>query len=200
MVICCCVVSLRTKNCCIRSTKFQAEVRDVRYDTTFKLLFGVEGAERRTIHFLNTVLETEGNEVISQVKFLDTARPSERNRSEHFDEKVECECVPLKGKRYIVEMKQARIPAHTNRWIYYSARELEKKVRHRNNEAAQALSEGDTHAKARRDPYRLLNPVKVVTILNFDVSKDEMQNDSDVVVHWEIRERTSNLVASRLLS
>jgi predicted transposase/invertase (TIGR01784 family) len=175
------------------------QVRDVRYDTTFKLLFGEDGCQLRIIDFLNSVLNTSGDDVISEVNFLDVSSLSAHNRTVHFDVKVECECVPLKGQRYIVEMQKARIPAHTNRWIYYSARELEK-VGQRNFASAQGLQDGPARAKAHRDHYKLLNPIKVITILNFDVLEEELKNGSDVVVDWEIRERKSNKVASRLLS
>ena len=50
----------------------EACVRDVRFDLTFKILFGVKGAEQRATSFLNAALrlKTDGDR-IERIQYLD---------------------------------------------------------------------------------------------------------------------------------
>ncbi len=177
-------------------------VRDVRYDETFKILFGEEGGEGRTISFLNAVLKSElQDDYIESIKFLDGTMNSAVDRTIHFDVKVEATCTTHKGNRFIIEMQKARIPGHTNRWVYYGARELSQ-MGERNYKKALAIVEKEERKKAHRAHYRALDPVKVITILDFDepVTQREMHNSQDLLVHWDICERVSKEIASPLLS
>ena len=177
---------------------FVVKVRDVRYDTSFKLLFGEEGSELRLMSFLNAVLETNDDNKITKIQYLDGTHNSILNRTVHFDVKVQCECENLKGERYIVEMQKARIPGHTNRWVYYGARELHM-VGQRNYQEAQAAI-GETRTKLYREYYKRLSPIKVVTIFDFEIDELEVKNKDNTVVHWDICERDSKEIASPLLS
>ncbi len=48
--------------------------------------------------------------------------------------------------------------------------------------------------------YRLLEPVKVVMVLDFELTADPLHNAKDIVVHWDITELMTNMLASELLS
>ena len=177
-------------------------VRDVRYDETFKILFGEEGGENRTISFLNAVLSSElHDDLIESIKFLDGTMNSAVDRTIHFDVKVEATCTTFNGNRFIIEMQKARIPGHTNRWVYYGARELSQ-MGERNYKKALAIIGQEERKKAHRAHYRALDPVKVITILDFDepITQREMKNGRDLLVHWDICERESKEIASPLLS
>ena len=116
----------------------------------------------------------------------------------HFDIKVQCKCENSKGERYIVEMQKARIPGHTNRWVYSGARELNM-VGQRNYQEAQAAI-GENRTKSNLEYYQRLSPVKVVTIFDFEIGECEVKNKNDTVVYWDICERDSKQIASPLLS
>lgn len=181
----------------------EAVVRDVRYDETFKILLGEEGGEHRTISFLNAVLNPKAkkDQMIQSIKFLDGSLTSAIDRTLHFDVKVEGLCKTYNGQRFIVEMQKATIPAHTNRWVYYGARELAA-MGERNYRRSIEEPNKEAEQSAQRAHYQRLDPVKVVTILDFDYPKtrEELRNVDDILVHWDICERSSKDVASQLLS
>ena len=67
----------------------EACVRDPRFDQTFKILLGEEGAERRAISFLNAVLRLKADgDRIKHIQFLDRSLYSLDNRAIHFDVKI----------------------------------------------------------------------------------------------------------------
>lgn len=180
----------------------EAVVRDVRFDETFKILLGEEGAENRAISFLNALFQPQTNdERIKAIRYLDRTLNSTLDRTLHFDVKIEGVCETYAGQRFIVEMQKARIPSHSNRWVYYGARELAA-MGERNYKKALEQTTEDLRKKAHKEHYHRLDPVRVVTILDFDSpkTKEELKNSHDVVVNWEIRERQSLEIASPLLS
>jgi predicted transposase/invertase (TIGR01784 family) len=180
----------------------EAIVRDVRYDETFKILLGEEGAEPRAVSFLNAVFQPKTDEDrIKDIRYLDGTMHSVVDRTLHFDVKIEGLCETFAGQRFIVEMQKARIPSHTNRWVYYGARELAA-MGERNYRKALAQASSELRTKAHKEHYQRLDPVKVVTILDFDTPKtgEELKNNHDILVHWDIRERQSKDIATPLLS
>ena len=99
-------------------------MRDARSDATFKILFG-EGGEHRTISFINAVLQpTKREDRVSSIEVLDSTLNSIDDRQVHFDVGLEYLCDTVGGKRFIVEMQRARERGHTDRWVYFCAREL----------------------------------------------------------------------------
>ena len=195
------------RNC---ATKFQpwknlpmdATVRDVRYDETFKILLGEEGREHRPISFLNAVFAPKvTDDKIKEIKYLDGSLNSAVDRTLHFDVKIEALCETFNGHRFIIEMQKARIPGHMNRWVYYGARELAM-VGERNYKRALEIKNSEDRKKAHARHYQRLDPVKVITLLDFDneVAAGELCNGKDVIVHWDICERGSKNISSNLLS
>lgn len=195
------------RNC---STKFEpwknlpmdATVRDVRYDETFKILLGEEGRENRPLSFLNAIFSPKTtDDKIKDIKFLDGTLNSAVDRTLHFDVKIEALCETFNGQRFIIEMQKARIPGHMNRWVYYGARELAM-MGERNYKKALEIENSVDRQKAHARHYQRLDPVKVVSILDFDNSAtaEELCNAKDIVVHWDICERESNKTSSNLLS
>jgi hypothetical protein len=175
-------------------------VRDPRYDTTFKILFGESGAELRTKHFLNTLLDLKGDNEIKELTFLNTSHSSIENRTMHFDIGLECSCVTNARTRFVVEMQKARVVGHTNRWVVYGAKELMSV-----GSTIFANSEnltGEERKKVKSQYYRDHVPVKVIAILDFDPAslEGELQNKDNIVVHWDISERESQEISTELLS
>lgn len=191
------------------STKFEpwknlpmdAVVRDCRYDETFKILFGEEGYEERAISFLNAVFAPKASDDrIKKIKYIDGTLSSAIDRTIHFDVKIEASCQTFKGDRFIVEMQKAKIPGHTNRWVYYGARELvSTSERNYQNALSKSVEKRQADHKFH---YRHLSPVRVVTLLDFDTpdTEKEMKNANDILIHWDICERQSKVTASNLLS
>jgi predicted transposase/invertase (TIGR01784 family) len=165
---------------------FEATVRDVRFDKTFKILLGEN--EARTMSFLNAVLGLSGENRIMNISFMNGSTPELHNRSISFDLKIEAKCHSYSGHIFIVEMQKARHKGHTNRWIYYGARELFKMGGNKYEETITG------------EFYVSLCPVKVITIVDFDVPDDDLRNTEDYLVHWDITERSSKIIASDLLS
>ena len=173
-------------------------VRDARFDQTFKILLGEEGAERRAISFLNAVLRLEADgDRIKHIQFLDGSRNSVDNRAIHFDVKIQGLCSTHAGHTFLVEMQKFRVPSHMNRWIFYAARELSEIGKRLHN--APTSRDKDVN---RKNFYTGMAPVKVIVIADFDSPQLQMElkNSTDVVVDWDICERKSHDVASPLLS
>jgi hypothetical protein len=104
---------------------FDVTVRDCRYDSTFKILFGEDSATERTISFVNEVLQLKGDDTIKSIVFLPTEKPGMKtDRTMIFDLKIEASCESHKGERFIIEMRKAGQQQHTNRWVHYGATEL----------------------------------------------------------------------------
>lgn len=121
------------------------------------------------------------------ISFMNESTPDLHNRSVSFDIKIEAKCLSYSGLIFIVEMQKARQKNHTNRCIFYGARELYK------------MGGNKFEGTLSNEYYVRLCPVKVITIVDFDV-KDDLQNTEDYLVHWDIAERSSTKVASNLLS
>ncbi len=176
----------------------EACVRDARYDQTFKILLGEEGAESRAISFLNAALRLKAHgDRIKQIKFLDRSLYSFDTRAIHFDVKIQGLCSTHAGSTFLVEMQKFRIPSHINRWIFYAARELSAMGERVRN----AFTSQDKDFN-RKNFYSGLTPVKVIVIADFDSPQLqlELKNSTDFVVDWNICERKSRDVASPLLS
>jgi predicted transposase/invertase (TIGR01784 family) len=178
----------------------KVEVREVKRDTTFKVVFAEPGAEPRVISFLNAVFQPESDlDKIKSIRFLGTELPSKQGRHLRFDFKVEGMCETYAGNRFIVEMqKDTGSYAHTNRWIYYGARELVSMGRALHEER-NVLRDSQARKQAGRTYYERLKPVRVVTILGFDPYKT-LLNQQKNVVYWDICERDSKHIASSLMS
>lgn len=139
-------------------------VRDARFDQTFKILLGEEGAERRAISFLNAVLRLEADgDRIKHIQFLDGSRNSVDNRAIHFDVKIQGLCSTHAGHTFLVEMQKFRVPSHMNRWIFYAARELSEIGKRLHN--APTSRDKDVN---RKNFYTGMAPVKVIVIADFD--------------------------------
>ena len=165
---------------------FEATVRGFRFDKTFKILLGEN--EARTMSFLNAVLELSDENRIMKISFMDGSTPGLHNRSITFAPKILAKCHSYSGHIFIVEMQKARHKGDTNRWIYYGARELFKMG-------------GNKYEETTTDEFYVsLCPVKVITIMDFDVPDGDLQNTEDFLVHWDITERSSKIIASNLLS
>jgi hypothetical protein len=178
----------------------EARVRDVRYDQTFKILFGEKGAEQRAISFLNAALRLKtDSERIQDIRFLDRSIVSASSRTIYFDVKIQGLCKTYAGHTFVVEMQKHRIPCHTNRWIYYAARELSAIGERLYNSETSSLQGIDANQK---NFYTGITPVKVIVIADFDshLLQKELKNSTDFVVDWDICERKSRDVASPLMS
>jgi len=176
----------------------EACVRDPRFDQTFKILLGEEGAERRAISFLNAVLRLKADgDRIKHIQFLDRSLYSLDNRAIHFDVKIRGLCSTHAGHTFLVEMQKFRVPSHINRWIFYAARELTAI-----GERLQNASTSQDKDVNQKNFYNGLEPVKVIVIADFDSHQLQMElkNSTDFVVDWDICERKSHDVASPLLS
>ena len=93
------------------------KVHDVKYDTTFKILFGSSNSSdvSRTKNFLNIMLKLEGQDAIESLTFLDGSRHGHGDRSVYFDLSLDCLCVSRNKQRFIVQMQKALVTGHTNR-------------------------------------------------------------------------------------
>ena len=176
----------------------EACVRDARYDQTFKILFGEEGAESRAISFLNAVLRLNADgDRIKHIQFLDRTQLSLDNRAIHFDLKIRGLCSTHAGHTFVVEMQKFRVPSHINRWIFYAARELSAIGTRLQNAPTPQGKDVD-----EKNFYTGLTPVKVIVIADFDSPQLEMelQNSTDFVVDWGICELKHHVLASPLMS
>lgn len=176
----------------------EACVRDARYDQTFKILFGEEGAESRAISFLNAVLRLNADgDRIKHIQFLDRTQLSLDNRAIHFDLKIRGLCSTHAGHTFVVEMQKFRVPSHINRCIFYAARELSAIGTRLQNAPTPQGKDVD-----EKNFYTGLTPVKVIVIADFDspLLQTELKNSTDFVVDWDICERKSHDVATPLLS
>eukprot|EP00961_Rhodomonas_salina_P295549 3935556-Rhodomonas_salina.1 len=188
------------------SLPFTVPMRNPRSDPAFKIVFGEEGAERRTIGFLNAVLGLKSkNETIKEIQILDPSKVSmEFDRTLFVHVLLQAHCTTFDGQQFVIEMQKESIPQHSNRWIYFCARQLMKAgvfmQRSIKNEAAKRKENNESLQIGSNDFYRRLDPVKVVTILNFDPTADSVHNTEDFVVHWDITERRTHRIASNLLS
>ena len=178
----------------------EACVRDARFDQTFKILLGEKGAEDRAISFLNAALrlKTDGDR-IKRIQFLDRSIVSTNSRTIHFDVKIQGLCSTYAGHTFIVEMQKSRIPFHTNRWVYYGARELSAIGERLHNARARSSQGNDVPQK---NFYTSMTPVRVIVITDFDSPQlqMELQNSTDFVVDWGICEMKSHVLASPLMS
>ena len=176
-------------------------VHDVKYDTTFKILFGDRADTSRTTDFLNVILGLEGNGAIESLTFLEGSRHGLEERSVYFDLSLDCLCISREKKRFIVEMQKANVLGHINRWIYYASRELAN-VGRELHDANSGIIDAAAKAKAKQHYYSNIEAVKVVCIMNFDSETlaRQLQNQRDVVVHWGICEMANRTEASPLMS
>jgi hypothetical protein len=167
----------------------------MRYYAPLKILLGEKGAEDRTISFLNAALrfKTDG-ERIERIQFLDRSIFSIDIRSIHFDVKIQGLCSTYAGHTFLVEIQRLRIPSRINHWKSYGARELSAIGEHLHNLRARSLQDIDVNQK---NLYSDLTPVKVIVILDFDCPQlqKELQNSTDFVVDWDIREKKSHDVS-----
>ena len=144
----------------------EACVRDARFDQTFKILLGEEGAERRAISFLNAVLRLkEDGDRIKQIQFLDRSLYSLDNRAIHFDVRIQGLCSTYAGHTFRVEMQKFRVPSHMNRWIYYGCREITA-IGERLHNAPTSQDKGVN----QKTFYTGLTPVKVQRLLLLEAS------------------------------
>lgn len=89
----------------------EACVRDARFDQTFKILLGEEGAERRAISFLNAVLRLkEDGDRIKQIQFLDRSLYSLDNRAIHFDVRIQGCAALMLGTLFLSRCKSFASP------------------------------------------------------------------------------------------
>jgi hypothetical protein len=174
--------STRTKTGSELLLPTKVEVREVRRDTTFKVVFAEPGAEPRVISFLNAVFQPESDlDRIKSIKFLGTELPAKQGRNLRFDFKVEGMCETYAGHRFVVEMQKDSGPyAHTNRWIYYGARELVS-VGRALHEKRNTLHDSKARKQAGTTYYERLKPVRVVTILGFDPYQNLSNQQKNVV-------------------
>ena len=175
--------------------------RDARSDVTFKILFG-EGGEHRTINFINAVLNPKKiQDRVSGIVILDSTLNSMQGRTVHFDVRLECLCETNGGKRFILEMQRAREAGHTNRWLYYSAREL-CRIGERNNDMVKKEENAKERYRMEESYYQDLDCVKVICILDFDSKtlENKLGNERDILVHWNVCEQTTHKIVSELQS
>jgi hypothetical protein len=178
-------------------------MRNPRFDAAFKIIFGEVGAERRTMGFLNAIPGLTDKDQIEGIEILDPGIVAldQNDRTVFVNVLVRARCTTMSGRIFVIEMQKEPFPRHSNRWIYYSARHLiqfgasmHRKIKEE-KKADQHLPK-----KPSYDLYRRLEPVKVVTVLDFEPTADPLQNARDIVVHGDIKERTTNALASELLS
>jgi hypothetical protein len=178
------------------------EMRSACEDVTFKILFGEEGSEHRTISFINSILKpaTVQERVVS-VQLLSDPLASFEDRLVHFDVPLACRCATGTGKVFILEMQNCAHIGHGNRWVYYCARQF---VYNGDIELKRTVAESTEkeRIKLRRSFYQDLTPLKTICVMNFD-SPDLghlLGNSEDVVVHWDICERKKHQITNKLQS
>jgi hypothetical protein len=106
-------------------------------------------------------------------------------------------CSTYGGHTFVVEMQKFRFTSHTNRWVFYGARELSM-----NGE--RLYNDFNSKGKSAKlgNYYSSLTPVKVIVIADFDSPElqKELKNSTDFIVDWDICERKSHDVSSPLMS
>jgi len=176
----------------------EACVRDVRFNLTFNILLGEEGAEHRAISFLNAALRlnTDGDR-IERIQFLKRSIVPINIRTILFDVKIQGLCSTYAGHTFLVEIQKFRIPSHFKHWISKGARELYAIGESLQNVRARSLQDNDVNQKSF---YAGITPLKVITIADFDSPQlqMELQNSTDFLVDWGTCQTKS--VASHLLS
>jgi predicted transposase/invertase (TIGR01784 family) len=127
-------------------------------DIAFKKLFGSQERADLTISFLNSVLERQEGELITEVQINDEAnKPVTKDMERTF---VDVHCTDQKGHKYIIEVQVEDEKNFMERVQFYAsfflARQLERKT-----------------------PYKNLVPVILVGVLDFSLFRD----DSDYLSH-----------------
>ncbi len=116
---------------------------------------------------------------------------------------LNCVCVSKDKKRFIVVIHKANVIGHTNRWIYiyHTSRELVNVAREL-HDSIKAPADNDAIKKAKKTFYYDMKAVKVVCILNFDSESlaEQLRNNSDVVVNWDICEQKLKQQANPLMA
>src|SRR5690349_1356435 len=93
---------------------------DPKNDFSFKKVFGTEKHKDILIHFLNDMLDFQGNHKITEVSFLKTSQdPTIAYKKQSM---VDVLCWDERGCQYIVEMQVAHSPGFEKRAQYYASR------------------------------------------------------------------------------
>ncbi len=136
-------------------------------DYAFKKVFGNENKKDLLIHFLNSMLNRHGEEIITNVVLLNP------NQAPHIKGSkatiLDVRCTDQKGSEYIVEMQVLKQSYFDKRVLYYAAK----------NYSCQ-IDEGDN--------YDNLRPVIFLGILNFTFSKDPDPISSHKIYNFESNE------------
>ena len=122
---------------------------DPRNDVAFKKIFGSDQHKNITISFLNALLEYTGDNIISDVQFLNTEQHPMIIK-EKKDNILDILCTDQAKKQYIIEMQVEPVKEFGNRMVYYGSKTY-----------AMQLGIGKS--------YRELTPVIIIAITNFNV-------------------------------
>ncbi len=143
-------------------------------DFAFKKFFGTPANKEFLISFLNALLKLEGNEVIKDVKHLNTEKLPivESDRKAIYD--VYCE--NNKGEKFIVEMQKASQINFIDRSIYYASFPIQEQ-----GEKGYIREMDDKKVYWKYE----LRKVYVIGVLNFII--DDNPNHNEVVTHAKIR-------------
>jgi len=143
---------------------------DPKTDITFKKLFGNEHRKNLTISFLNSVLERQEGNLITEISFKDTANlPLTIDKKISF---VDINCVDQQKNNYIIEMQMVFQKDFLARSQYYASLVLSRQL------------------QVRGAYYDSLVPVIFVAILNHTLFK----NHNNVISHHFITDAKTHEV------
>ncbi|SFQ26960.1 Rpn family recombination-promoting nuclease/putative transposase [Salibacterium halotolerans] len=128
------------------------ELMDLKIDYAFKQLFGVDRNKDLTIEFLNAVLNREGNETIHDISFENTEFAGDQEE----DKKSRLDILALteKGEYINIEIQFTNEYDMVKRSLYYWSGLYRSRIR-------------------QGEPYRKLQPVIMINILNFPLPEEK---------------------------
>ena len=130
-------------------------------DVAFKRIFGTERNKDILIHFINDMLDFQGNQCIQKVSFLKTNQdPEIASKKQSI---LDVLCTHQRGWQYIVEMQVAKTKGFEKRAQYYAAKAY-------------------TNQLNQSEDYHKLKEVIFLAITDFVMFKDKKEYKSDHVV------------------
>ncbi len=99
---------------------------DPKNDVAFRRIFGTDKNKDILIHFINDILELEGENMIEDVEFLSTVQnPEIASKKESI---LDILCKDKKGVQIIVEMQVAPTPGFEKRAQYYASKAYSRQL------------------------------------------------------------------------
>ena len=127
-------------------------------DTAFKRLFGDKHRKNLTINFLNSLLERNSGNLITEITFRDTAHIPDT-----IDGKFSCvdiNCIDQSGNHFIIEMQVAKEAHFLQRAQFYAASALSRQLK-------------------KAETYKNLQPVIFIAIMRNQLFLD----NQDAITH-----------------